>query len=114
MSSFKSIFFSVANFSLIIIEKDSSTNFNVYVEFLCIFFYTCTKNQNSVLLVFFSLNASKTLFKQSLLLQKVLSLIRLNYSHNLSHCGCQQHSANVMLCVKALSVKRTSESVLYF
>lgn len=44
----------------------------------------------------FSLNTSKTLFKKSLLFQKIWSLIRLNHSHNQCHSRCQQHSANVL------------------
>lgn len=81
-------------------KTNSRINFNVSREFLCIFLYTCIKTRILFFLLFgFSLNTSKTLFKQSLLLQKVLSLIRLNHSHILSHCGCQQHSASVILCV---------------
>lgn len=81
-------------------KTNSRINFNVSREFLCMFLYTCIKPRILLFLPFgFSLRTSKTLFKQSLSLQKVLSLIRLNHSHNPSHCGCQQHSANAVLCV---------------
>lgn len=89
-------------------------NFNVSREFLCMFLYTCMKTRIALFLPFdFNLNTSKTVFKQSLSLQEVLSLIRLNHSHNPSHCGCQQHSVSIKhRCVSVLHFEQSKHSGL--
>lgn len=76
------------------------------------FLYTCIKKRILLFLPFgFSLRTSKRLFKQSLSLQKVLSLIRLNDSHNLQ---VTVDVSSTLQMLSSVSVKHRCVSVLHF